>query len=284
MNIDLHTHTTASDGSDSPSELVAKAGRLGLDALGVTDHDTVDGLDEALVQTVPGLEVVPGIEFTTDTATTEVHLLGYYLDHHHPELLALVATIREERIARAREMVSRLGRLGLPVPWEEVWEAASRRGFVGRGQIVRVMKRRGLVPSEPERAKEFLNRYLSREGAAYVPHSYLNPEQAIAAIRRAGGVPVLAHPGRAMTGVAIDDGLIARLTGAGLLGLEAYYPSYEPGDTLHLLRVAERLGLIPTGGTDYHGRFGATPLGSCSPPGSTLGRLKEAADKVRRGR
>lgn len=283
MRIDLHTHTTASDGSDTPAGLVRKAERLGLAALAVTDHDTVDGLTEALaVATTEGLEVIPGIELTTDTATCEVHVLGLYLQHPHHPLQARLENVRAERIARAQAMVKKLQRLGVPLAWETVWETASGNGFVGRGQIFRAMKAQGLLP--PEHAREGFNYYFSKTGAAYVPHSYLNPEEAVGLIREAGGVPVLAHPGRLMGGTPPDDGLIAHLTEVGLLGLEAYYPTHGAGETAHFLRLADRLGLIPTGGTDYHGRFGLAgmALGSYSPPEPTLARLREAAEGVRR--
>lgn len=281
MRIDLHTHTTASDGSDTPTGLVRKAGRLGIAALAVTDHDTVDGLEEALSAATGETEVIAGIELTTDTTRCEVHVLGLHLNHRHPPLLARLSAIREERIARARLMVEKLQRLGVALDWETVWETASANGFLGRGNIFRAMKERGLIPSG--QAREAFSYYFSKEGAAYVPHSYLTPEEAVRVIREAGGVPVLAHPGRLMAGTAPDDELIAHLAGEGLLGIEAYYPTHNAGDVLHYLQLAARLDLIPTGGTDYHGRFGAAgvALGSCSPPADTLGRLRRAAERVR---
>lgn len=282
MRIDLHTHTTASDGSDTPAELVRKAARLGLVALAVTDHDTVDGLDEAL-KAAHGLpEVIAGIELTTDTETCEVHVLGLHLDHHHPQLLARIEAIREERIERARAMVEKVRRLGLPLDWETVWETASSRGFIGRGQIFRAMRDQGLIPQG--QAREAFAHYFSKGGVAYVPHSYLSPEEAVAAVRAAGGVPVLAHPGRLMSGPPLGDELIGHLAEVGLMGIEAYYPTHDAGETARFLRLAARLDLIPTGGTDYHGRFGAAgvELGSYGPPVSTLSRLREAAEAAGR--
>jgi predicted metal-dependent phosphoesterase TrpH len=292
LRIDLHTHTTASDGSDTPAGLVRKADRLGLAAVAITDHDTVDGLGEALAAGAEAakaggsggraaVEIIPGIELSTDTAACEVHILGLYIDHPHPPLLARVDRIREERIERARIMVRRLQNLGIPLAWEAVWETATTRGFIGRSQIFRAMKGRGLIP--PDRTREAFAHYFGKGGVAYVPHSYLDPEEAIRLIRDAGGVPVLAHPGRLTAGVLPDDDLIAPLTEEGLLGLEAYYPTHDAGETLYFLQLAARLGLIPTGGTDYHGRFGAAgvALGSSSPPAETLPRLREAAEQVR---
>ncbi|MDI6871261.1 MAG: PHP domain-containing protein [Bacillota bacterium] len=293
MRIDLHTHTTASDGSDTPAGLVRKAERLGLLAVAITDHDTVDGLEEALAageaasaaqagQAAVPVAVIPGIELTTDTATCEVHVLGLYLRHPHPPLLARLDAIREERIARARAMVQKLQQLGVPLEWETVWETASTRGFIGRSQIFRAMKEQRLIP--PGRGREAFDYYFSKGGAAYVPHSYLDPEEAIELILGAGGVPVLAHPGRLVAGTASGDDLVKELTEKGLMGLEVYYPTHSAGETAHFLQLAERLGLIPTGGTDYHGRFGAAgvALGSYSPPASTLPRLREAAASLRR--
>lgn len=290
MRIDLHTHTTASDGSDSPAALVRKASRLGLAALAVTDHDTVDGLAEAMsAEAVAGhgerrgrrLEVVAGIELTTDTATCEVHILGLYILHPHAPLLLRLAAIRDERIERAREMVRKIQQLGIPLAWETVWETASTNGFIGRSQIFRAMKDQGLIPRE--HGRDAFAYYFSKDGAAYVPHSYLEPGEAVGLIRDAGGVPVLAHPGRLMSGSPPDDALIAKLTDGGLLGLEVYYPLHDAGETAHFLRLANRLGLIPTGGTDYHGRYGAAgvALGSYSPPATTLNLLRRAAETVR---
>ncbi|HHW15211.1 MAG TPA: PHP domain-containing protein [Firmicutes bacterium] len=288
MRIDLHTHTTASDGSDTPAGLVRKAARLGLVALAVTDHDSVDGLAEALAageELACGgrpVTVIPGIELTTDTDECEVHVLGLHIDRAHPALVARLEAIREERIARAQAMVAKLQSLGVPLEWEAVWRLAGGRRFIGRSQIFRAMKEQRLIP--PEHARGAFAYYFSKGGAAYVPHSYLTPVEAIEAIRQAGGVPVLAHPGRLMAGAPPSDALIAQLTRKGLLGLEAYYPLHDAGETAHFLRLADRLGLIPTGGTDYHGRYGAAgvALGSCSPPASTLIRLRQAADDVRR--
>lgn len=288
MRIDLHTHTTASDGSDTPAGLVRKAARLGLGALAVTDHDSVDGLAEAVAagealvrEGGRPVTVIPGIELTTDAEECEVHVLGFHLDRTHPALVARLAAIREERIARARKMVAKLRRLGVPLEWESVWRLAGERGFIGRSQIFRAMQEQRLIP--PEHARGAFAHYFSKGGAAYVPHAYLGPEEAIEVIRQAGGVPVLAHPGRLMAGAPPGDALIARLAGNGLLGLEAYYPLHDAGETLHFLRLADRFGLIPTGGTDYHGRFGAAgvALGSCSPPAATLSRLRQAADSMR---
>ncbi|MGE5553877.1 MAG: PHP domain-containing protein [Betaproteobacteria bacterium] len=284
MRIDLHTHTTASDGSDTPADLVRKAGRQGLVAVAVTDHDTVDGLEEALAagEAAHAPEVIPGIELTTDTTRCEVHILGLYLRHPHQPLLARLDKVREARLARAREMVRKLQDRGIPLAWETVWETASARGFIGRNQILRAMKERGLI--SPDRLREAFDYYFSKGGLAYVPHSYLTPEEAIRLILDAGGVPVLAHPGRLMGGATPDADLIAGLTEEGLRGIEAYYPTHDAGETARFLQLAERLDLIPTGGTDYHGCYGAAgvALGSCSPPLSTLARLHEVAAGIRR--
>jgi predicted metal-dependent phosphoesterase TrpH len=240
----------------------------------------VTGLAEGAQEaTRLGLRFIPGIELTTDADLAEIHILGYHLDYTSPDLLAKLDEVKSGRIERAKEMVRRVQSLGFDVTWEEVWELAGDHGFVGRGQIFRVMLAKGLVSRNT--AGESFTKYFSRGGLAYVEHSYLAPEEALRMIREAGGVPVLAHPGRAAA-----DEIIAALVRAGLMGIEAYYPAHDPYTTAHYLAIANRYGLIATGGTDYHGHFSGRGLemGTFTAPVEVLDQLDKAARKVKTGR
>lgn len=271
---DLHTHTTASDGRLTPAQLVQEAKERGLAGLGVTDHDSVGGLDEALAAGKErGLLVIPGIELTADAAKSEVHLLGYWVDHHHPLLQQRLDEVRTARLDRARTMVHRLWTLGLKVSWEKVLEEAGPSRFVGRSHIFRAMVAQGLVPLAQK--KEFFQHYLGQNGLAYVPHYYLPWQEAMHLILKTGGVPVLAHPGRMTEPLSILPTLVEE----GLRGLEVYYPTHTPAEVASFRRVAASYHLIITGGTDYHGDSPEVqaPLGSCTAPPEAIAQLKAAA-------
>lgn len=189
MRADLHTHTTASDGTLSPAELVREAAAVGLQILAVTDHDTTDGIQQAQEEARRcGLELVPGVELSTDTAGAEVHILGYFVDWRDPEFTALLRRMREDRVERAREMVRRLNRLGLPLTFDDVARQAD--GAVGRPHVARALVAAGYVSS----FEEAFTRYLARGRPAYVERRRFTPEEAVEVVLRAGGVPVLAHP------------------------------------------------------------------------------------------
>lgn len=273
----MHVHTTASDGSDSPTQVVRKAAELGLAGLSITDHDAVSGLAEGSAE-ADRLRVyfIPGIELTADADVAEVHILGYHIDYEDAALLAKLDAIREGRVERAKEMVRRVQALGIDLSWEEVWSLAAGQGSVGRGQIFRAMLAKGLIPRDS--AGETFQRYFSKDGLAYVEHYYLSPPEAVEMVVKAGGVPVLAHPGRAAA-----DQLIGDLVRRGLAGIEAYYPAHDPSTIAHYLAIANRFGLIATGGTDYHGRFSyrSIELGTFTAPVEVLDRLREAAQRIR---
>lgn len=257
MAVDLHTHTTASDGSLSPSELVREAARAGVRVLAVTDHDSTDGLAEALAEARrhPPLELVPGIELNTEADRFEIHILGYFIDWEVGWFQEVLRGFREERRGRVHRMAERLAALGIPIDPEEVF-ALVREGSAGRPHVAQVMVQHGYVGS----VGEAFDRYLKHGGPAYVSYQKLPPEEAIALIRRAGGVPVLAHPG------FIDqDDLIPRLARAGLGGVECYYAAHTPAQIATFLRLTRELGLVATGGSDYHGPR-VTPDGRVGTP------------------
>jgi 3',5'-nucleoside bisphosphate phosphatase len=243
--VDLHSHTTASDGTLAPRELVRLAARHGVRVLAVTDHDSTGGLADAMdeAKSLPPLEVVPGLEINCDIAGAEVHVLGYCVDWEAAWFQEFLGAQRQERRQRVYRIAARLGELGMPIDPEDVF-ALVKEGSAGRPHVAQAMVDRGYVKS----VREAFDRYLSMNGPANVPRKRFTPAEAVGVIRRARGVPVLAHPG-----LANRDELIPELVEAGLLGLEAFYPEHSAGQITAYREMCARLGLIATGGSDFHG-------------------------------
>ena len=273
--VDLHTHTTASDGTLSPSELVRAAARRGVRVLAVTDHDSTDGLRDALAEAEQHrpLTIVPGLEINCDVPGAEVHVLGYLVDHEAAWFQDFLREQRAERVARVHRIAARLAELGLPIDPAEVF-AIVKEGAAGRPHVAQVMVQRGYVKS----VREAFDRYLHVNGPANVPRKRLTPAEAVRIIRRAHGVPVFAHPG-----LADRDALIPELVEAGLMGIEAIYAEHSAAQTAHYQDLCRRHGLVATGGSDYHGeRSGRTnPLGHPPVPMSVYVELKDAAQRAR---
>ena len=244
--VDLHIHSTASDGRLTPEEIVSRAAELGLKVISLTDHDTVDGVPAALQAAVafPGLRVIPGVEISTDLADGEAHVLGYFIDYTSPELGSALERFRNSRQGRARGMVAKLGELGIAIDWERVQELAGD-GSIGRPHIARAMLEKGYITT----FEEAFNKYIGHGGPAYVEREKMTPEEAVALILRAHGLPVLAHPFT----VNDPEDMIKKLKKVGLIGVEVYYKDNTPEQTEETLTLAEKYGLIATGGTDYHG-------------------------------
>jgi len=232
----------------------ARAARL--DVIALTDHDTVAGHDEARAALPPGLTLVPGMELSCRLDGHSVHLLGYLFDPADPELAAETARIRDSRVRRAEAMVERLTELGVPVTWEQV-SALAAGGVVGRPHLARAMVKAGAIES-PEQA--FGPDWIGEGGRAYVPRYALDPARAIALIRDAGGVSVLAHP-RAR-GWEVPDHVIAGLAAAGLAGIEVWHPDQDRGQRMLLQDLAARINLVASGGSDDHGELTGYRLGS----------------------
>jgi len=241
---DLHTHTTASDGLRSPTVLVAEARSAGLAAIGLTDHDTVDGVAEAVAAAGLDLQIIPGIELSATAGAAEAHILGYFVDPASDALLTALADFRGQRETRMRRFTVRLTELGLPITHEEVL-AESGDGSVGRPHLARVMVRRGYVAD----VAEAFDRYLAIGRPGFVEKDDITPEACIALIGQAGGVAVLAHP----FSTNDPEGFAVRLKTAGLTGLEVEYGAYDEPRRAILRDIAARHDLIPTGGSDYHG-------------------------------
>ncbi len=240
-SVDLHVHTLFSDGTLTPHELVARAMREGLGVLGITDHDTVEGVPEALTAAKgTPLRIVPGVEISTDMDGCELHILGYLIDPYHHDLLDALAQFRQQRLDRALQMVDRLKDLGLPLSWERVLDLAGE-GVVGRPHIARALQEAGYVNSLQEAFEEYLN----QERPAYVSRYKMTPAQAMELIHQAGGVSALAHPWSVLS--TLPD-----LVRVGLRGLEVYYPGYSPAVTTELRQLARQHHLVCTGGSDFH--------------------------------
>jgi 3',5'-nucleoside bisphosphate phosphatase len=256
VRADLHSHSTASDGTSSPEEVMRRAGAAGLGAIALTDHDTVAGHAAARSAVPPGLTFVPGMELSCRLAGHSVHMLAYLFDPDEPELAEETAKIRESRLARARAMVERLVDLGVPVTWEQV-SAIAGGGVVGRPHVARAMVEAGVIDS-PDQA--FSPDWIGDGGRAHVRRYALDPARAIALIRAAGGVAVLAHP-RAR-GWMVPDDVIAGLAEAGLAGIEVWHPDQDLEQRRLLRDLAGRLDLVASGGSDDHGELTGYRIGS----------------------
>ena len=246
--LDLHLHTTFSDGSRTPSDVLTLASKAKVSALAITDHDTVSGLPEALeAGRSLGIEVIPGIELSSRWGATELHILGYFLDWNDPELRGHLTRFQEARHVRNPRIIEKLNALGLALTYEEVKTLAGNDS-VGRPHIARVMIDKGYVTS----AKEAFDRYLADGAAAHVPRELPEPAEAIAVIRAARGVPVLAHPSWLDRSEGIYK-ICEQLKAVGLAGIEVHYSTHRPEQTATYLHVARRLNLLVTGGSDFHG-------------------------------
>ena len=262
MRADLHVHSNASDGTDPPAEVMRRAARAGLDAVALTDHDTVAGHAQAR-RALPGpLILVPGMELSCrlddpSRGQQSLHLLAYLFEPDDPELAAETRRIRDDRVLRARAMVDRLVDLGVPITWDDV-AAIAGAAVIGRPHIARAMAASGAIAS-PEQA--FTADWIADGGRAYVGRYALDPVRAIALVRSAGGVAVLAHP-RADRALLVDDTQIADLAAAGLAGVEVFHPDQPESEQASLLGLTRDLGLIATGGSDDHGSLTGHRIGS----------------------
>ncbi len=276
--VDLHTHTTCSDGSLTPRELVREAVRRGVRVLAITDHDSTDALAEAREEAGmhPLLTLVPGIEINCDVDGGEIHILGYFIEYEAEWFQEFCHAQRAERAARVHRIAARLAELGLPIDPREVF-ALVKNGSAGRPHIAQVMVRRGYVKS----VRAAFDKYLRVGGLAHVPRRKFSPSEAIALVRKARGVPVLAHPG-----LAGKDELIPELVRAGLMGIECYYQEHSAAQTATYAEMCKNLGLVATGGSDFHGsQSGRTnPLGVPSVPLAVYDALKAKAEEAKRSR
>jgi predicted metal-dependent phosphoesterase TrpH len=244
MRIDLHVHTTASDGLLEPAELVRAVQAARIEVFSVTDHDTVDGLDETRrAADAAGLTLVPGVELSAYWGSVEFHILGYFIDPANAAILRFLGDTRDARHARLHAMLTRLQAMGMRVPADDVLSRA-QNGNVGRPHLARALVERGFVGS----TDEAFDRYLGADKPAYVPRPDVSVSDAIAVIREAGGIASLAHPGLHNRDEALPD-----LVAAGLAAIEVYHPRHAFGRARRYRRIAQQHGLLITGGSDFHG-------------------------------
>nr|WP_206322198.1 PHP domain-containing protein [Streptomyces sp. HNM0575] len=253
----MHTHSTASDGTDTPAELVRGAAAAGLDVVALTDHDTVAGHDDAAAALPARLTLVTGAELSCRLDGVSLHMLAYLFDPSEPELARERELVRDDRVPRARTMVGRLRELGVPVTWERVAEIAGD-GAVGRPHIATAMVEAGVVDSVSD---AFTAEWIANDGRAYAEKHELDPFDALRLIKGAGGVAVFAHPLAAKRGQCVPESAIADLAAAGLDGVEADHMDHLPETRARLHGIAGDLGLLATGSSDYHGSRKSCGLG-----------------------
>ena len=267
--VDLHIHTTASDGRFSPEEIIRKSAGFGMSTVAITDHDTIAGIAPALevARDFPQLTVIPGVEISTDTPGGEVHILGYFIDYRDSELKAALERFRNSRLTRAQGMIAKLGNLGVDINWQRVKEIAGD-GSVGRPHIALAMLEKGYIKS----FGEAFTKYIGYGGTAYVERYKMTPEEAVKLVLQAKGLPVLAHP----FSVEDSEAMIIRLKSVGLIGSEAYYKDYTASKIRNLVSLAEKYNLIATGGSDYHGLDddSEVKIGGADVPFGSVERLK----------
>lgn len=273
MRIDLHTHSTASDGTDTPAELVANAAAAGLDVVALTDHDTVGGYAEAIAALPPGLTLVTGAELSCRLDGVGMHMLAYLFDPQEPELSRERELVRDDRTPRAQAMVGKLRALGVDVTWEQVARIAGA-GSVGRPHIATAMVELGVVPTVSD---AFTADWLADGGRAYAEKHELDPFDAIRLVKAAGGVTVFAHPAAVKRGECVPESAIAALAAAGLDGIEVDHMDHDAATRDRLRGLAADLGLLTTGSSDYHGSRKTCRLGEYTTDPEIYGEITRRA-------
>lgn len=285
VEVDLHLHTQASDGTLSPTELVDLCAERGLKTIAVSDHDSTEGLSEAYAaaRKHPGLEIIPAIELSTDVPGSEIHVLGYFIDTADITFQQTLTRFREGRYERGRLMVEKLVELGYSITWERVQEIAGDAA-IGRPHIASAIVEAGYF----KYSRDVFDSLIGRNGQAYVERTKLTPEDAIRMLRENGAVPVMAHP--TYSAVKSDRGdvqsleeTLAHLKSHGLEGVEVFYGDYTPKQVAYLKDISDNLGLIACGGSDYHcsGNPDEPEPGSVGPPPHTVERLRDAHHSIR---
>ena len=282
MPADLHLHSTASDGSDAPAVVVRRVAAAGFTTMALADHDTMDGVPEAVAEAKRlGITCIPAVEYSTLDDEREIHMLGYGLDPDDPALRRELRRLSAGRFSRAFLMVEKLNELGVAVSWERVQEIAGDEN-VGRPHVARAMQEAGHIREIKE---AFTAEWIANGGRAYVERVKITPEESIAQIRAAGGVAVLAHPGRFRSDDdTIGDDVIDRYIAAGLEGVEVFYSRHTPAMEAHYRALADRHGLVMTGGSDDHGGNAESLLGRIQLPDEYVVRLIAAIEASGRRR
>ena len=277
IEVDLHLHTTFSDGTLTPTQLVSLCAERGLKTICISDHDTTNGLPEAFeaASAYPDITVIPGIELSTDVPGSEIHILGYFVDHKDASLQTILEEFRSGREDRGMKMVENLNDLGLGISWDRVQQIAGDAS-IGRPHIAQALVEAGYV----KYPRDAFDEYLGRNGSAYVERPKLLPEDAVRLLIEHGALPVMAHPTYSASksdrdGVSSLPDILNSLKAAGLVGMEVYYGDYTPEQVEWLRGLAEEFDLIPCGGSDYHalGNPGEPEPGTVGPPISSVEAL-----------
>lgn len=276
MRIDLHTHSIASDGTQSPAEVVSSAAQAGLHVVALTDHDTTSGWGEAAASAQRhGITLVRGIEISCQHRGVSIHLLGYLQDPTAPGLLGELARARESRLTRAQRIVKLLSR-DLPLSWDDVVEHIGPGATIGRPHIADTLVAKGIVPSREIAFRDYLydgSRY-------YAAHYAPDPVRSVRLVAEAGGVAVMAHPFASKRGRIVDDSVIESMAAAGMAGIEVHHRDHNPAQVRHGLELAASLGLFVTGSSDYHGDGKPNRLGENTTDPVVLQRIEELATGV----
>ncbi|MEW2413890.1 PHP domain-containing protein [Streptomyces sp. NPDC046866] len=273
MRIDLHAHSTASDGTDTPAELVRHAAAAGLDVVALTDHDTVAGHAEAIAAAPAGLTVVTGMELSCRLDGIPMHLLAYLFDPEEPELARERELVRDDRTPRAQTMIGKLQALGVGITWEQVSRIAGG-GSVGRPHIATALVELGVVPTVSD---AFTADWLADGGRAYAEKHELDPFHAVRLVKAAGGVTVFAHPAAVKRGRCVPESAIAALAAAGLDGVEVDHMEHDADTRARLRGLAGELGLLTTGSSDYHGSRKTCRLGDYTTDPEVYGEITRRA-------
>ncbi|MBP6997053.1 MAG: PHP domain-containing protein [Phycicoccus sp.] len=274
MRIDLHTHSSVSDGTEPPREVLLSAAAAGLDVVALTDHDTTLGWAEAEnAVSDTGVALVRGIEISTARYGRSVHLLGYLVNPDDPELTAELEQARDSRLRRMDRMVERLEADGIPISIDDVYAQLEEGATLGRPHLADALIAAGVVP---DRAVAFRD-YLHNDSPYYVSHYAVDPVRAVELVNAAGGVAVIAHPFTRTRGRTTTEGLIEEMAAAGLAGVEANHRDHGPQEVALALQVADRLGLVVTGSSDYHGDGKVNRLGENTTDPRVLEQLEERA-------
>ncbi|MEU5308578.1 PHP domain-containing protein [Streptomyces sp. NPDC021562] len=269
MRIDLHCHSTASDGTDTPAELVRNAAAAGLDAVALTDHDTTRGYAEAVAALPEGLTLVTGAELSCRVDGVSLHMLAYLFDPEEPALLAERELVRDDRVPRAQAMIAKLNALDVPVTWEQV-ERIAQGGSVGRPHVASALVELGVVPTVSD---AFTEEWLADGGRAFVEKHETDPFEAIRLVKGAGGVCVFAHPAAAKRGRTVPEPTIAALAAAGLDGIEVDHMDHDEATRARLRGLAAELDLLVTGSSDYHGSRKTVALGAYTTDPEVYGEI-----------
>lgn len=274
MRIDLHTHSTASDGTESPADLIGSALAAGLDVVALTDHDTTRGWPEArAVAETEGIGLVPGMEISCQRDHRSIHLLGYLFDPTHPELLREIEHAREARVTRMDRMVEAMAADGIPISIEEVRAHLTPGATLGRPHLADALVAAGVVPDRDVAFRD----YLHNESRYYVGHYAVDPVRAVGLVLAAGGVPVIAHPFTASRGARLDPLVLDEMIAAGLVGIEAHHRDHTPESVEAALDLARAHDLVVTGSSDYHGTGKVNRLGENQTSERSLRAITERA-------